>query len=218
VNQLEIDSKDAEIALGASHPLVDQLGSSEGLVALEAATALLQVQKVKDYNSLSEFLDAYQKHLLVPIELPAIVKAFHMAENNQLKELFGLDQKLRREELLESFSPASFRVGRWQLQRLRPLRDVRFVQRFLRAVDSGEARAWHTLVYGLTLSLFSIPLRQGLVHYSNQVHQGFIHCAGFHVKLTVADSRKLLSELEPSVDRSIQKLLPEKAEELFKVC
>ena len=43
----------------------------------------------------------------------------------------------------------------------RPLRDQRLVQRYLTAVEQGEAQGWHTLVYGLTLAVYSLPLRQG---------------------------------------------------------
>ena len=54
-----------------------------------------------------------------------------------------------------------------------PLRDERVVQRYLAAVESGEAHGWHTLVYGLTLVVYSLPLRQGLLGYAHQNHARF---------------------------------------------
>jgi urease accessory protein UreF len=51
------------------------------------------------------------------------------------------------------------------------------VQRYLAAVESGQAHGWHTLVYGMTLVLYSLPLRQGLLGYAHQTTRGFIHAA-----------------------------------------
>lgn len=66
------------------------------------------------------------------------------------------------------FASPSRQIGRRQLARLRPLRDERIVRRYLAAVESGRADGWHTVVYGLTLALYSLPLRQGLLHYAQE--------------------------------------------------
>jgi len=57
--------------------------------------------------------------------------------------------------------PPGRRVGQSQLKRFRSLRDHRLVQRYLKAVGEGRAHGWHTLVYGITLSVYSLPLIQG---------------------------------------------------------
>jgi len=82
--------------------------------------------------------------------------------------LILLDLLLAGEPQLQDFAAPSRRVGQSQLQKLRPLRDQRMVQRYLQAVDGGQANAWHTLVYGLTLAVYSLPLRQGLLGYAHQ--------------------------------------------------
>src|SRR5438270_9865229 len=62
--------------LGNWHPLAEQLGSANGLVALSDISASMQVPLVHDLASLKHFLASYQKQLLLPIELPAIQRAF----------------------------------------------------------------------------------------------------------------------------------------------
>ena len=57
------------------------------------------------------------------------------------------------------------------------MRDQRVVQRYLQAVEGGQANGWHTLVYGLTLAVYSLPLRQGLLGYAHQTTRGFIYSA-----------------------------------------
>jgi hypothetical protein len=49
------------------------------------------------------------------------------------------------------------------------------VQRYLHAVESDQADGWHTLVYGLTMAVYSLPLRQGLLGYAHQTTRGFIY-------------------------------------------
>jgi urease accessory protein UreF len=95
---------------------------------------------------------------------------------------------------LQDFLAASRRVGQAQLRKLRPLRDERIVQRYLHAVETDQAHGWHTLVYGLTLALYSLPLRQGLVGYARQVTRGFIHSAARSLRLSEKECRALLNE------------------------
>ncbi len=71
----------------------------------------------------------------------------------------------------------------------------RGVQRYLAAVENHEAHGWHTLVYGLTLAVYSLPLRQGLLGYAHQTTRGFIHAAVRSLHFTEADCRALFDEL-----------------------
>jgi len=93
------------------------------------------------------------------------------------------------------------------LQKLRPLRDERLLQRYLHAVETGEANGWHTLVYGLPLALYSLPLRQGLLGYAQQTMRGFIHAAARSLKLTEADCGALFEELCAPLAGEVQLLV-----------
>ena len=71
LNQPQPKPESTEL-LGDWHPLVQQLGSSEGLVSFSTASHSLQLNHVTDVPSLRQFLEAYQAYILIPYELPAI--------------------------------------------------------------------------------------------------------------------------------------------------
>lgn len=193
--------------LGDWHPLVQQLGSAEGLVALSTASHSLHLSNVDSVPSLLRFLEAYQSQILIPFELPAIQRAYRHASRNETRELIAFDQQLAAEPVLKPFANASRRVGQAQLRRLRPLRDHRLLQRYLRAVDDGLANGWHTLVYGLTLSVYSLPVLQGLTSYEKQTLLGFMHAVSRTLKLSENDCRTLLEQLSPSLPNSPEPIL-----------
>jgi urease accessory protein UreF len=185
--------------LGDWHPLVQQLGSADGLVSLSTASHSLQLKSVDSVDSLLQFLEAYQAHILIPHELPAIQQAFRHVSRNETRELVAFDLSIEREPLLRPFASASRRVGQAQLKRLRPLRDQRLVQRYLREVESGGAHGWHTLVYGLTLSIYSLPVLHGLASYEKQTLLGFMHAVAKSLRLSEGDCQNLLEQLAPSL-------------------
>jgi urease accessory protein UreF len=115
-----------------------------------------------------QFLQDYLSCLLLPCELPAIVAAWDHARRGRWRELVAQDRRLDGALLTTPFAEPSRRTGWLQLTRLRPLRDERMVRRYLSAVESGQASGWHTVVYGLTLAVYSLPLRQGLLHYARE--------------------------------------------------
>ena len=195
--------------LGEWHPLVQQLGSTEGLIALSTASHSLQLNHVDSVQALLRFLEAYQSQILIPLELPAIQRAFRHASRNETRELVGFDRQLEEELALKSFANASRRVGQAQLKRLRPLRDHRLLQRYLRAVDDGLAHGWHTLVYGVTLSVYSLPVIQGLNSYEKQTLLGFMHAVSRTLKLSENDCRDLLEQLSPTLPQPMAPILGE---------
>jgi urease accessory protein UreF len=195
--------------LGEWHPLAEQLGSTEGLVALSTASHSLQLSHVADIESLLRFLEAYQSQILIPYELPAIQRAFRHASRNETRELIAFDQELANETALRFFASASRRVGQAQLRRLRPLRDQRLVQRYLRSVDEKQSHGWHTLVYGLTLSVYSLPVLQGLTSYERQTLLGFMHAVSRHLRLSENDCRDILDRLSPAFPRPPEAILGE---------
>ncbi|MBI3877562.1 MAG: hypothetical protein HY300_16655 [Verrucomicrobia bacterium] len=178
---------------GDVRALVEQLGDTDGLIPADVATSLLS-RPVDSIPALRLFLAEYQSRVLTAQEFPAILRAHGHANRNELRELLTLDRELADAALPEGFKLASRGVGRRQLNRLRPLRDERLVQRYRAAVEAGDAHAWHTVVFGLTLHLYSLPLRQGLLHYAQQTFGGFIRAAAPRVGLRNGELEEFLSE------------------------
>ena len=195
--------------LGEWHPLVQQLDSTEGLVSLSTASHSLQLDNVDSVQSLMQFLEAYQSQILIPFELPAIQRSFRHASRNETRELIAYDLQLAEETTLKPFANASRRVGQAQLKRLRPLRDHRLLQRYLRAMDNNQAHGWHTLVYGVTLSVYSLPVLQGLSSYEKQTILGFMHAVSRTLRFSENDCRDLLAQLSPSLPCSTEPILGE---------
>jgi len=178
-----------------------------GLTAVTELSPLLQVAQVRDRASLQGFLEAYRSAVLVPLEWTAILQAYGYALRQETRELISLDVELAREPLLRQFTESSCRVGQRQLSRLRALRDVRLVQRYLAAIEKGEARGWHTLAYGVWLSVFALPLRQGLVHYAEHTLGGFIEGAARPLALSEADCEQLQRFACSSLPRLLEPVL-----------
>jgi urease accessory protein UreF len=181
--------------LGDAHPLVAQLGSADGLASLHELAASLRLRPVSSLEALRDFLQAYREQILLPQELPAIKTAYELFSQNQVRELIAFDGQLAQQPALREFSSASRRVGRSQLRKLRPLRDERGVQRYLVAVESGAAHGWHTLVYGVTLAVYSLPLRQGLLGYAQQATRGFIQAGVRPLVAPESECRELFDSL-----------------------
>lgn len=202
-----IVSKEAAGLLGDPHPLTEQLGSASGLTALASGTARSQ-NRVQDVASLRQFLAEYRAEILVPIELPMILRAFQHASRGETRELIALDRELALEAGLKRFAAASQAVGRSQLRRLLPMRDLRLVRRYWRAVETGEAKAWHVVVYGMVLAVYSLPLRQGLSNYAHQTLAGFIGSAAGSLRLSEAETERVAAEvyatLPAAVDTAIK--------------
>ena len=196
--------------LGDWHPLVEQLGSTNGLAALKDVSVSLKIPIVQDLPSLRRFLENYQRQILVPHELPAIQRAFDHTCRHEVRELCEYDRQLANETALQSFAEASRRIGQTELLKLRPLRDERIVRRYLDAIERGEANAWHTLVYGLSLAIYSLPLRQGLLGYGYQTTRGFIYSASKSLRLSENDCRALLEDLCGPLPEAVEILIAQR--------
>jgi urease accessory protein UreF len=199
-------SSPAEL-LGDAHPLLEQLGSAENVSVTGALTHALELRSVTDLPSLRNFLDAYRKEILLPVEFPAIVRAYQHASRGEANELIALDVQLAEELAIRPFAIASCRVGQRQLSKLRPMRDQRLVQRYLAAIEVGRARGWHTLVYGVSLAMFSLPLRQGLQNYAEQTVRGFVESAARSLRLRATDCEALLAVQAAEVPVAIATML-----------
>lgn len=208
LNQSEAEAGEAIQLLGECHPLLEQLGAADGLFTLSGMAAALRLPGVDSLDGLRRFLEAYQSQVLLPFDLPAIWRAHQHASRNELRELVALDLEVARQSRHQDFASASRRVGRSQLQRLRPLRDERIVQHYLQAVEQDHAQAWHTLVYGLTLAIYSLPVRQGLLNYARQTLGGFIQAAARPLRLSATECETLLEELCARLVDQVEVLFP----------
>lgn len=207
IRQTQLALSDPAEWLGDFHPLAEQLGSADGLHELGSVSACLCLSPVRDLPSLRRFLNLYHEKILIQRELPAIHRAHAHAQRNELRELIAFDQQLVDDALPREFASASARVGRAQLQKLRPLRDDRFVKRYLEAADAGRAQAWHTLVYGVTLAVYSLPVRQGLLGYAQQITRGFIYAAARRLQLSERECRAVFDEVCAGMPAWIEALL-----------
>ena len=206
-SRIHIAPQDIALLLGDPHPLLAQVGASAEPQVPALSSVGLQLQRVRSLSALQNFLQTYQAELLVPVELPAILRAHGHAVRHEVRELIELDQQLAHEPKLKEFAVASCRVGQRQISRLRGLRDHRLIQRYLAAVENGAAHGWHTVVYGISLGVFSLPLRQGLVGYAHHTLGGFIESAANPLALTVTQARELHTQVCAGVPAAVQKLL-----------
>jgi len=204
--ELKSSASPAEL-LGDLHPLLEQLGSTEGMMTLADAAGLLKVPQVTTLENLVTFLNAYKSDMLLALELPSIEKAYHHACGNQTRELISLDRELGKMRIPADFASASQRIGRGQLRRLRPLRYERVAQRYLQAVEDTRAYGWHTLVYGMTLALYSVPVRQGLLNYARQTLSGFVHAAARLLRLSEKACRDLIESFCKDIPQRLETLL-----------
>jgi urease accessory protein UreF len=193
--------------LGDLSALAEQLGGPDGLGQLTTTRASLGAAGVDSVAALERFLGSYASGVLIPHELPAVGRAYAHAQRGEVRELIALDQQLSRIPSLQVLAEASRNVGRMQLRRLRPLRGARVVQRYLQAVETGEAHGWHTVVYGLILALYSLPLRQGLVHFAHQTLGGFVASSTLRLQIGLPDSQRLISPHQDTIRAAVEDVL-----------
>lgn len=163
---------------------------------------------IEDAASLRKALRHFKTSLLIPVELPAIYRSCRLASANDLEGLLRLDASLEKQISNPTFARASQNIGRVQLKRLRPLKDHRVTRRLLEAVNRGSANGWHTLVYGVSLEIYSIPTRQGLLHYANRTLWTLLDCGAKTIDLREREATKMFEDLIRGIPASIDRLLP----------
>lgn len=192
-------------SLGDTRALAEQLGSAEELTTLGAHALAGQLTRVHSVAALREFLIGYRERTLAGHEFIQICRAWSHASKNELRELVALDQGIGSDPEWKEFMVPSHNVGKRQLNKMRLLRDNRFIQRYRQAVLDGKAHAWHTLVYGVVLETYSIPLRQGLLHYGVKTVNGFLGNAARALDLT----SQICGELENEIVLGIPAVIEE---------
>lgn len=200
--------REAVALVGDPHPLLERVGWPKDGDGYGSFLAASHSERVATPAALARFLADYRDQALLPVELPAIIHAHKYASLGQVRELLALDRSLASAPELRRFASASVRVGQRQLNRLRPLRDHRLVQRYRAAIEEGQAHGWHTVVFGVSLAVFSLPLRQGLAAYSHNTLGGLIGEAGKALRLTVAQAGDLHHQACAPLSEAMQRLLP----------
>lgn len=183
--------------------LAEQIGPADALNLLSPGISE-QFLRINTISDLRAFLISYREERLFRHELPIILRAYQHGSRNETRELIALDKALSNDETIKSLASASRQVGRSQLGRLRPMHDVRLVQKYLAAVEKREVNGWHTIVYGVVLALFSLPLRQGLVNYVFQTVQSFVHSASRRVGISEIACRDLIAEITHSTGAAVE--------------
>ncbi len=201
------EAPSSEALAGDFAPLSSALGSPDLIAPLADLAQLLDEKRPKSAAAIRGFLTKYRDQLLAAVELPAIQAAYELAAQGKGAELIQLDRDLARRFGTSTFAEASKHTGRTQLRRLRPLRD-RNLQRYLAAVDEGKASGWHVVVFGLLLSLFSLPLRQGIAHYAQKTQQTVLDSAAVGVPMSPADRDRLAAEAAEHLVETLKRLLP----------
>ncbi len=166
-------------------------------------------------RDLKSFLEYYQTQFLLPLDLPIIAQAHAHVLRGEVRELIALDAKLAAEPSFAPFAGASRRAGRTQMTRLRPLRDNRVVQRYLAAIENGRAQGWHMIAHGLTLAVYSLPLRQGLMHYAMETLGGFTDAVGHSRQIPLAESEPIYQEVAAQLPAAVEQAVA--GSEIFRV-
>lgn len=190
------------------HLLLEELGEGLGWDPTERAWDAL----APDETGFSGFLKSYTFEILLPHELPLIARAARHAEAHEVRELIRLDRALLNGPIPMPLASASRRVGRSQLRRFRTLKDLRVMQRYRHAVEAGMAEGWHTIVYGLTLHGFSLPLRQGLMAYALRTLQSFTASAGGTIRLPMEFREKVFADLSRDISPAIDGIVEGKSD------
>lgn len=188
----------AELARSEAAHLLGEFSALLGQVGLPAEPSApadyFGIRSIETLADLTRLIEAYFAQVLLPLELPAVAEACRYAQRGETRELLGCDQQLSPRLDATPFAAPSRQIGRLQLARMRPLRDDRTVRRYLAAVEAGDAGGWHPLVYGLTLAVYSLPLRQGLLFYGRETLLGMAQAAATARQFPEAD---VLGAVEP---------------------
>jgi hypothetical protein len=151
-------------------------------------------------------LESHRDGVIIGLDWPVIVEAAEFTRLGKHRDLLELDRNYPGRRA-DQWTEASFRVGRRQLSRLRTARDFRVVQRYLAAVDAGEAQAWNPIVFGVALAAFSLPYRQGLLHYAGTLLRGLAErCRP--PGAPAADWNTWMDSLEAPLPEAVNRLIP----------
>jgi urease accessory protein UreF len=189
--------------------LEEQLGSPDEATAIGSSAFAAGLVNVRTREQFRAFLANFQQEALAKNEMPTILRAYNHARRNELREIVALDQSLKDSFANEALANASQCVGRNQLRRMRALKSERIVTRYWDAVYKKDAYGWHTVVFGVVLAIYSIPLRQGLNHYAQQTIRGFLEAGAVSLRLRATEVSELESTLLTDAPTLVERALAE---------
>ena len=76
-----------------------------------------------------------------------------------------------------------------------------------RIPPAAAADRWHTVVYGVILAVYSIPLRQGLMQYGELTLRGFVQAAGRSLRLDAAQRARWLEQSSRELARATEAVI-----------
>ena len=190
------------------HPYEAQLDALESIFCVDILTQAVGASTPNSTLELRLLIEGYLTKVLETIELPAIVRAHHEATHGRGLELIELDQLFagRHPEWL-LLTPASTRIGHDYLNRLRPLKDERIVQKLIEAVHLGHTPGYHLTVFGLTMAVFSIAPRKGLADYAQAALEAVVATASGRFNLTQLDRKALLAPSRATLPKAISRMV-----------
>ena len=188
--------------------LEEQLGSPDEATAISSEAFAASLINIRTPDQLREFVAHFQTKTLAHDELPTILRAYNHARRNEAREIIALDRSLKDAFPSEALANASERVGRNQLRKMRGLKTERVVTKYWDAVYKKEAYGWHTVVFGVVLAVYSIPLRQGMNHYGQQTIRGFVEAGATSLRLRAPEmnalENSLLADMPAIVERALE--------------
>jgi urease accessory protein UreF len=196
--------------------LEEQLGSPEEATAIGAEAFAATLINIRTPDQFREFLAHLQSQTIALEDLPTILRAYNHARRNEVREIIALDRSLKETFANEALANASERVGRNQLRKMRGLKTERVVTRYWDAVHNKEANGWHTVVFGVVLAVYSIPLRQGLNHYGQQTIRGFLEAGAASLKLRAPEVNALESTLLGGMPAIVERALESESGNQFR--
>jgi urease accessory protein UreF len=196
--------------------LEEQLGSPDEATAINSAAFASTLTNIRTAEQLRDFLTQFQNKTIAQDELPTILRAYNHARRNEVREIIELDRSLKESFPNEALANASERVGRNQLRKMRGLKTERVVTRYWDAVYKKEAHGWHTVVFGVVLAVYSIPLRQGLNHYGNQTIRGFLEAGAASLRLRAPEVNELESSLLADMPAIVERTLASESGNQFR--
>jgi urease accessory protein UreF len=196
--------------------LEEQLGSPEEATAISSEAFAAALIDIRTPDQFREFLGRLQSKTIAQDDLPTILRAYNHARRNEVREIIALDRSLENTFPNEALANASERVGRNQLRRMRGLKTERVVTRYWDAVYNKEAHGWHSVVFGVVLAVYSIPLRQGLNHYGQQTIRGFLEAGAVSLRLRAPEVNALESSLLSEMPAIVERVLASESGNQFR--
>lgn len=196
--------------------LEEQLGSPDEATAISSEAFAATLINVRTPEQFRQFLTQFQTKTIAQEELPTILRAYNHARRNEVREIIALDRSLKDTFANEALANASERVGRNQLRKMRGLKTERVVTRYWDAVYKKEAHGWHTVVFGVVLAVYSIPLRQGLNHYGAQTIRGFLDAGAAWLRLRASEVSELESSLMGDLPAIVERTLASESGNQFR--